>query len=167
MKKIQVQTLTREAFARYGTFQNLLDTDDLSKRSATSGGFFADLVALDFGGRTLPTVSVCYVEKQDRNIVSFVEAHTETCEGLLPLDADVVIFVGTLGWGEISSDTLEAFLVPKGTFSKLNPLILHGTQYLLDAQQAHIACFLPMRTFRNDMICRDLEELEQVEIVPA
>lgn len=165
MKQVLIQPLTTESFARYGTFQNLLDISDLEQKSVTSGGFFADVLSLDFGKRTLPTVSVCYVTKQPRNIVSFVEAHQETCEGLLPLDADIVIFVGAMGWGECSSDSLEAFLVPKGTFVKLNPLILHGKQYLLDAEQAHIACFLPMRTFRNDTLYKDLSESEQVELV--
>lgn len=165
MRSIKAQPLSKEAFAKYGSYQNLLDNASLGQNSVTSGGFFADLITMDFANTTLPAVSVCYVKKQEARIVSFIEAHQYTCEGLLPLDGDVVIFVGTMGWGDISPDTLEAFIIPKGTFVKLNPLIIHGTQYTVDTDEAHLVCLLPMRTFRNDMVCKNLTEGEQVEII--
>lgn len=60
--------------------------------------------------------------------------------------------------------SIEAFYVPKGTFVKLNPLIVHGTQYPVDKEDVHIVCMLPGRTFKNDMLSRRLETGEQIRI---
>ena len=81
------------------------------------------------------------------------------------MDADVIIFVGTPAGKRFDVKNLEAFYVPKGTFVKLNPLIVHGTQFVVDQPEAHIVCMLPGRTFRNDMIGQPLEEEEAAEIV--
>jgi ureidoglycolate lyase len=168
MYQIKVQQLSPEKFRKYGVYQNLLDNASLAENSIIPQGFFADLLTLDFGSTTLPTVSVCHVKKAEKNIIAFLEAHKYTCEGLLPIDADVVIFVGSpLGeeMGKFSVKQLEAFYVPKGTFVKLNPLIVHGSQYVVDAEEAHILCMLPGRTFNNDMIPQPLDAEEQAEIV--
>ncbi len=164
MKTITAKPLTHSAFQKYGSFQNLLDNGSLAQSSVLSGGFFADVIPLDFGKGNPPTVSVCHVEKTPEMVVGFMEAHQYTCEGLLPLDGDVVIFVGAMSWEPPSSDTLEAFIVPKGTFVKLHPLVLHGTQYVIDGEEAHILCLLPQRTFYNDIIALPLEEAQQVKI---
>ncbi len=165
MKQIQVQQLDREKFAQYGTFQNLLDDEDMAKHSVNKAGFFADLIALDFANTTLPTVSCCQVKKGDSRIIRFVEAHKYTCEGLLPIDGDVVIYVGRLVRGKFDTDLIEAFYVPQGTFVKLNPLIVHGTQYPVRDGITHILCQLPGRTFNNDMLAELLPEDRQVEII--
>lgn len=164
MYKITAKELTKESFQKYGVYQNLLDNDSMKKNSIFSSSFFADLVAMDFGGSTLPTVSVCHVKKQEKNIVSFLEAHQYTCEGLLPLDGDVIIFVSVPD-NKFSSKNLEAFYIPKGTFVKLNPLIVHGTQYPVKDEDIHIMCLLPGRTFKNDLLPQVLEEDEKVEII--
>lgn len=85
------------------------------------------------------------------------------CEGLLPLDGDVIIFVGIMD-SDFRTESIEAFYVPKGTFVKLNPLIVHGTQYPVDKEDVHIVCMLPGRTFKNDMLSRRLETGEQIRI---
>lgn len=76
----------------------------------------------------------------------------------------MIIFAG-LPARIFSAENLEAFLVPKGTFVKLNPLIVHGTQYLTEEGEAHILCLLPGRTFRNDMISQALEGDDRAEIL--
>ncbi|MDR0641839.1 MAG: hypothetical protein LBG07_05190 [Treponema sp.] len=165
MKTIKAQQLSDAAFRQYGTFQNLLDNRELAAASINKKGFFADLVTLNFGTSTLPSVSVCHVEREEKNIIEFVEAHRYTCEGLLPLDAGVIIYVGKLIRGELRAETIEAFLVPRGTFVKLEPLILHGRQFVNETSEAHILCMLPQRTFNNDMIAKFLEEQEKLEII--
>lgn len=166
MKKLIAQHLSKERFEKYGEFMNLLDDEALAKKSIFSQGFFADVVKLDFASTTLPTISVCQVSKQEQNVIKMLEAHKFTCEGLLPLDADVIIFVGTpRPRQKFSVDTVEAFIVPKGTFVKLNPLILHGTQFPVDAPTAHIVCMLPGRTFMNDMMMEVLPEDGQAIVV--
>jgi len=166
MIKIKAKPLCHENFQKYGIFQNLLDDESMAKNSVNPAGFFPDLIELNFGTTTLPSVCCCSVEKKDKNIVNSMEAHQYTCEGLLPLDADVIIFVGVLPGTGFSVKTLEAFIVPKGTFVKLNPLIVHGTQYCIDTEEAHILCMLPERTFRNDKIGYMIEKDEdKAEII--
>lgn len=166
MKQLIAQPLSKARFEKYGEFVNLLDDETLAQKSIFPQGFFADVVKLDFASTTLPTVSVCKVTRQERNVIQALEAHKFTCEGLLPLDADVIIFVGIpMPQRKFSVDTVEAFLVPKGTFVKLNPLILHGTQFPVNADSAHILCMLPGRTFMNDMMMEALPEDGQAVVV--
>jgi ureidoglycolate lyase len=165
MKTIKARQLSDAAFRQYGMFQNLLDNEGLAAASVSKTGFFADLITLNFATTTLPTVSVCHVKREEKNIIDFVEAHKYTCEGLLPLDADIIIFAGRLVRGELSPETIEAFLVPCGTFVKLEPLILHGRQFVSKSAEAHVLCMLPQRTFNNDMVAKSLGEQEKLEIV--
>lgn len=165
MRTIKVKDLTTEAFEKYGVFQNLLDNESMAKKSIFPEKFFADLISLDVASTTLPSISVCQVAKREKNIVSFLEAHQYTCEGLLPLDGDVIIFVGTPA-KKFTVENIEAFAIPRGTFVKLNPLIVHGTQYPVKEEEVHVVCILPARTFRNDMIAQEIEnEDEKAEII--
>lgn len=166
MKEIKVQELSQEKFARYGEYQNLLDDEALAAKSVFSKSFFADVIKLDLGSTTLPTVSVCQAKKQEQNVIAMLEAHKFTCEGLLPLDDDVIIFVGRPLPGKIINiETVEAFLVPRGTFVKLNPLILHGTQFPVNRDTAHVLCILPGRTFLNDMLSQVLPQEERAVVI--
>ena len=164
MRKIKVKSLSDRSFLKYGISMNLLNNDEMRERSIFRQGFFADLISLDFGVETMPAISVCDVRKQERNIVKFLEAHAKTCEGILPLDDDVIIFAGIPN-EPFSARDLEAFFVPCGTFVKLNPLIVHGTQFPVTKEEVHIVCMLPGRTFHNDMIAHELSEDDQAEIV--
>ena len=165
MKTIKVQELNRKAFRQYGSYQNLLDNEDLAEASMRKAGFFADLLTLNFGTSTLPSVSVCHVKKEEKNVIPMVENHKFTCEGLLPLDADVIMFFGRVVNGEMDLNTLEAFNVPRGTFVKLEPLILHGRQFVTKAAEAHVLCLLPQRTFNNDITKKILTDDEKIEIL--
>ena len=166
MRKIIPRELTYESFRKYGQFQDLLNNNSLAEASILgNGGFFPDVVTLNFGTTTIPTASVCYVQREERCIINFIEAHKYTCEGLLPIDADMIIYVGVLKRGELSSESLEAFFIPKGTFIKFEPLIIHGRQFVTAAEDAHALCLLPERTFANDMMAKVLSDEEQVEIV--
>jgi ureidoglycolate lyase len=170
MEVIKAKPITAEGFAKYGEYLNLLDNNAVATKSVLPPfGFFPDLIKLDFGGQTLPTISVCQVKKTEKNIVAFMEAHRYTCEGLVALDGDIIIFVGPPPFGnppQFTVKALEAFIVPKGGFVKLNPLIVHGTQYPVSADEVHIICMLPGRTFSNDMLFGMAEKDEdKAEIV--
>ena len=168
MHQLKAQPLTEAAFRKYGTFQNLLDDESLAKNGIRSGGFFPDMLTLNFGKDTIPSVCVCSVTKKEPIIVRFLEAHGKTCEGLLPLDADVVIYVGKPGRtaADFSVTDCEAFIVPMGTFVKFEPLILHGSQFPINAESAHLLCLLPERTFFNDMHAKLItNEDDMAEIV--
>ena len=165
MKELKAQKLTYEAFRKYGQFQNLLDDADLAKNSIRPAGFFPDLIQLNFGTTTLPSVCVCSVKKQEKNIVGFMEYHAYTCEGLVTLDADVLIYVGIPGRNGMSIEDCEAFIVPKGYFVKLDPYVIHGSQYPIDTDTAHLICMLPQRTFNNDMNAHRIEKDEDKGII--
>ena len=165
MRTIKVQELSQKAFRQYGIYQNLFDNEGMAEASVRKAGFFADLITLNFGNSTFPTVSVCHVKREDKNIIPFIEAHKYTCEGLLPLDADVIMFFGRVVNGEMSLETIEAFNVPKGTFVKLEPLVVHGRQFVTKADEAHVLCLLPQRTFFNDMVKKVLGDDEKIEIL--
>ena len=82
------------------------------------------------------------------------------------MDDDVAIFVGAPAPGQkFNVDQLEAFLVPKGTFVRLNPYIIHGAQFAIHEEEAHVLCLLPGRTFRNDMEAVMLTEEERAVLV--
>lgn len=165
MREIKVQQLSDEGFRKYGVFQNLTDHEQMKSRVIPCGSFYPDLVTLDFGKTTLPTVSCCHVLKQERMVVDFLEYHKYTCEGLIALDDDVVIYVGMPDMGELKIENLEAFYVPKHTFVKFNPMIVHGGQYPVHNEEAHLICMLPGRTFNNDMVCRKIEDEEEKAIL--
>jgi ureidoglycolate lyase len=169
MHTLKAKPLTVEAFQKYGEFLNLLDNNAIAAKSPMPPmGFFPDLIKLEFGGQNLPTISVCKVNKSEKNIVAFLEAHKFTTEGLIPLDGDVVIYVGPPPFGDkFDVKTLEAFIIPKGTFVKLNPLIVHGSQYPINgAEEVHLICMLPGRTFATDMVSSFKEkEEDRAEIV--
>jgi ureidoglycolate hydrolase len=167
MRQLTAKPLTTEGFAKYGSYQNLLDTSDLAKKSLLPPfGFYPDIMTTEFGGA--PTISVCHVKKSEKNVVSFMEAHAKTCECLLPVDGDVIIYVGAaFGPPEMwNTDRLEAFIVPKGTLVKLNALVIHGSQYPIDSDEVHLLCMLPARTFANDMLSTMIkEDEEKVELI--
>ena len=163
MREIQVQKLTKDNFGKYGEFLDLLDESELKKKSIFQEGFFADVVALEFNQGNQPTISVCHVKKQSENIISFLEAHQYACEGLLPLDGDVIIFVGIMD-SDFRTESIEAFYVPKGTFVKLNPLIVHGTQYPVDKEDVHIVCMLPGGTSEK-IVGEVLKEIPREQVL--
>ena len=146
MKEIKVRCLSDEAFRKYGVYQKLTADAEMKNRVMPCGDFY------------LPTVSCCHVYKQDRMVVDFLEYHKYTCEGLVPLDDDVIIYVGVPEMGELRIENLEGFYVPKHTFVKLNPMIVHGGQYPVNEPEAHLICMLPGRTFQNDMVYLRIEE---------
>lgn len=160
MKKIEVQPLKDEIFRKYGVYQNLLDDEGMAGRTFSMGSFRPDLVTLDFGNTTLPTISVCCISKKAKMVVDFLEYHQFTCEGILPLDDDIVIFVGLQAKGELSTEGIQAFLVPQGTFVKMNPMVIHGVQFPIHKEKAHVACMLPGRTFHNDFTGKVMEREE-------
>lgn len=149
MNTLKLTPLTEENFRKYGTFVDLTDDAALAARSVFPSGFFADVVPLTFGGSLPPTVSVNSLQKADPPVIRFIEFHHHTCEGILPLDCDVVLFVGLPEMGKLSTKHLQAFVIPQHTFVCLNPLIIHGSLFCLQ-ETGHSLCLLSGRTFAND-----------------
>ena len=165
MKEIEVKALSDEAFRKYGEYQDLINDYEMANRSLPGDGFKPDLIWLNFGNQNPPTISICHIRKSEKMIVKFIEYHKYTCECLVPLDDDVIIYVGIPAPMGIKVDHLEAFYVPKYTAVKLNPCILHGGQFPVNNEEAHLICMLPARTFMNDMnykIIQNEDEMAQI-----
>lgn len=165
MKQIKAKNMTIENFCKYGDFVNLLDETEVAKRAVFSDGFAPDVISLDFSVTASPSISLCTVKKSEQNIITFIEAHRNTCEGIFPIDGDVIIYVCAPDFDGFHEEKTEAFYVPKGTFVKINPLIGHGTQYPVDSKEVHLICMLPLRTFHNDTIDKPLNISQHIEII--
>jgi ureidoglycolate lyase len=172
MIEIKAKPLTKEAFQKYGDFLDLTCNDKIKERSFNPAGFWPDLIQLDFHGALPPTVAVCQATKVPEIVVAFTEAHEKTSEGLLPIDGDVVIYVGPPpmrfgpGPAQFRLDALEAFIVPKGTFVKLNPMTTHGSQFAISQDEVHVLCLLPGKTYATDMLAAfEQDDAKKVKIV--
>ncbi len=163
MREITPRKLELEAFRPYGDFIDLLHVKQVEAR--TGDNIFApDLVKLHLDGRMPASVSVAKVSECER-IISVLEFHQFTCEGILPLDGDIDIFTGPSSF-RMDPATVEAFRVPKGTFVRLNPGVIHGRQFVVDAPSVNVLILLPERTFGNDCTFSMLDEKDRIRILP-
>ena len=161
MEKLKVLPLTKENFHLYGEFRHLDDLEGHLKGEPGDSEFYPDLLTLNLSGTTLPSVCLAKVKKR-KMIIPALEYHKFTAEGLLPLDGDCIIFVGP-SWKGFDHSRLKAFLIPKGTFVRLNPGTIHGTQFPANgAEEVNILILLPERTFDNDIYKEFLTDGEDV-----
>lgn len=161
MREIKSQKLDREAFRPYGDYIDLLHVKQMEQREEDNI-FVPDLVELHLDGRMPASICVARVSECER-VVSVLEYHQFTCEGILPLDGDIDIFVGPSSF-RVDPETVEAFRVPRGTIVRLNPGVLHGRQFVVDTPAVNVLILLPERTFGNDCTFTRLEEKDQIRI---
>lgn len=161
MREIKSQKLDREAFRPYGDYIDLLHVKQMEQREEDNI-FVPDLVELHLDGRMPASICVARVSECER-VVSVLEYHQFTCEGILPLDGDIDIFVGPSSF-RVDPETVEAFRVPQGTIVRLNPGVLHGRQFVVDTPVVNVLILLPERTFGNDCTFTRLEEKDQIRI---
>ncbi len=159
MRIIELQELSVERFARYGSYRNMTDITDV-KAYEGSNVFAPDLLAVDLHDE-IASFSVAEVSACERKITA-IEYHEHTCEGLLPLDGDCIIFVGAPSW-EPSTDYIEAFHIRQGTMVRLNVGVIHGRQFTMDKEQIHVLIVLPVRTYGND--CKFIELTEDKQFM--
>lgn len=162
MKTIKAKKLTKENFSKYGDFCNLYAPETMGMGVGTPSAFYPDAMTFNFGGEKDTSVCVCHVKKRDM-VITNTEYHDNGCEGILPLDADIVIFAG-FGFKPFIPANLEAFIVPAGTVVKLKPGVLHGTQFPVDKDEACVVVMLPERTFVTDFKLDVFEEESQIKI---
>ena len=138
MREIHPQALDREAFRPYGDFMDLLRVPQIERREGDNI-FAPDLLKLHLDGRMPASVCVARVSECER-VISALEYHQFTWE------------------------TVVAFRVPKGTFVRLNPGVLHGRQFVVDSPEVNVLILLPERTFGNDCTFFPLKGEEQIRI---
>jgi ureidoglycolate hydrolase len=160
MNEIRAKELSRESFHAYGNFERMIDPPMHGDRPIE---FYPELARL-FTGSPVASFSVCRVLKRE-NVVSFIEAHSRCGEGILPLDADVLIHVAPpTPNGVYPVDTIEAFRVPKGTFVALNRGVWHHAPFAL-GNVANALIVLPERTYAEDCLVYEIPEEKRVKIV--
>ena len=155
--------MDREAFRPYGDYIDLLHVKQMEQREEDNI-FVPDLVELHLDGRMPASICVARVSECER-VVSVLEYHQFTCEGILPLDGDIDIFVGPSSF-RVAPETVEAFRVPQGTVVRLNPGVLHGRQFVVDTPAVNVLILLPERTFGNDCTFTMLEGEDRIRILP-
>jgi ureidoglycolate lyase len=162
MRKEKIKELSQKAFAKYGSYANMINPDTV-KMGAEPIEFYRDMARLDLGGRTIASFSVCRVCKRPP-VVDVTEFHNYTGEGILPLDADACIHVApATPTGEVPLDKIEIFRVPKGTFVALHPGVWHHAPFAHNTDVANVLIVLPERTYAQDCHVTEIEEKDRTE----
>ncbi len=162
MKTINVQPLTRDAFAPFGEFYGM-DTPDGYPLCGAIHKFYPDRMTTSCEKRL--AFSPLVVKKPDRMIITQQEYHTTAEELLLPLDDDVILHVAPASGGALVTDEVRAFLVPKNTLVKLKAAIWHLAPLPAQKDSVTVMVILPECTYCNDCTVVDLPEAEQFEIM--
>ena len=162
MKTIKAEPITREAFAPFGTFYDMLNPDGYALEGEIHK-FYPDRIS-----ESCPTrvgYSPIVVKKTEKMIIKASEYHTTTPEMILPLDDDMIIHVAPASGGAIVTDWAKAFIVPKGTLVKINTAVWHLAPLPVHAKELHALIILPECTYANDCTAVDLKDDERFEIV--
>lgn len=163
MREVKIQELSLEGFRNFGTFQNMINPGAYHF-GAEPIQFFRDMVQLNLGGSSIASFSVCRVKKRDL-VVDKSEYHGSCGEGILPLDADVLIHVAPASRpGPPPTEEIEVFRVPKGTMVALKPGVWHHAPFAHSADTASVLIVLPERTYANDCIVHEIPEKERTGI---
>ena len=159
MRKVKVQKLTAEDFRPYGEFFSITDP-----KGFALGSFYADRVSFPAAGDVPLGFSSLNSDKPEKMIVNMAEYHNKSCEGVLCLNDDVVVHVAPPSKEPVPEKT-EAFLVPKGTFVKLNIGVWHLAALPVNKKTARILIVLPERTYLTDCIVVEYDEKDHMELV--
>ena len=161
MRQIKAEKLTIEAFAPFGTFHSMLEPSGYGLNGKIHT-FYPDRVTGTLVGTM--AFSPIVVKKSDL-VITQVEYHTSTWEGILPLDDDMVIHVSPASGDYPNVDETKAFIVPKGTFIKLNAAIWHLAPCPASNEALHAMIVLPECTYARDCPVIDLKNEDIFQII--
>lgn len=167
MRTVQVEQLSVEKFAPFGSYANYLNPNT-EKIGAAPIEFFRDMVQQTLGTSTIPSFSTCRVEKR-AYVIDVSEYHSTTGEVMLPLDTDVLIHVGpaTPPGADVPLDKFRVFRVPQGTLVSLRPGVWHHAPFALTNKPANVLIVLPERIYANDCTVVQLKPDDQIKIDEA
>lgn len=158
MRTIKAKPITVENFQLYGSFTKILEPTGFSL-----GDFYPDKCHFPVSTQLPITFSPLITHKPAEYIVTTAEYHDYTCEGVVPMDDDMIIHVAPASKEPIPHLT-EAFLVPKGTAVRLNPGVWHLAALPVNLEEGHVLIVLPERTYKNDCVVVDYPEADWVKI---
>jgi ureidoglycolate lyase len=164
MRRARIRELTAEAFLPYGTYANLIDPTS-EKLGSPPIEFFRDMVQQDFGAARSASFSACRVEKREM-VIDVTEYHTQTAEGILPIDNDILIHVApaTPPDGRVPIDKIVVFRIPRGTMVVIRPGVWHHAPFTVNDTPANVLIVLPERAYANDCEIFPLERKDRIRI---
>ena len=150
---VQIETLEPTRFAPFGSYTNLIQPVGPQIGSSPIT-FYRDMLPLELAGKT-PSFCVCRIEPR-AGVIDVMEYHSNTGEGILPLDGDVFVQVApaTPRDAAFPADEVRVFRVPLGTMLCLRPGVWHHAPFVLEGT-VNVLIVLPERTYAND--CTVLE----------
>ena len=157
MKTIKARALTKETFAEYGDFYNLVKPE-----GHNLGTFYHDHVLYPVSGAAPVGFSALAAEKCEMKVTK-AEYHNTTAEILLPLDGDIVLHVAPPSKTPVPELT-EAFYVPKGTIVRMNTGVWHLAPFPVNEETVHLMVALPERIYFNDCTVVEYEPEQYVTI---
>lgn len=159
MRTIKAKPLTKEAFEPYGSY-----FDMLHPTGNNLGVFYHDHVLFPVSGSMPVGFSTLVSEKTEPMIIKASEYHNSTSEGMMPLDDDMILYVAPPSAKPVPELT-EAFIVPKGTFVKINTGVWHLAPLPVKENEIHIMIVLPERIYFNDCTVIDYDEKDYMQII--
>jgi ureidoglycolate lyase len=163
MRTINVKKLDTEAFKVFGSFSNMMDPKT-PRIGDDSMGFYRDMEILDLGQASRAAFSVAHIKKRPF-VIDMVESHMNCGEAMLPLDEDILIYLGpATPNGEIPLDKLEVFYVPARTLVVLRPGVWHCGPFVVNAEYVNMLVVLPERTYARDCFLYEIPEEERIMI---
>lgn len=157
MYTIKAKPITAENFRAYGSFANMLEPT-----GPHLGDFYNDQVEFPVSGCLPIAFSPLLCHKKEL-VVTQAEYHNTTCEGVMPLDDDVILHVAPASKDPVPELT-EAFIVPKGTMVKMNVGVWHMGAIPMNLDTAHVMITLPERIYMNDCVVVDYKPEDYVKI---
>ncbi len=161
MKTIKAKKITCENFAPYGKITSVLEPTGFNFAGETHQ-FYPDRIVFQTASNI--ALSPLKVKKPEKVCISQMEMHNTTAEGLLCLNADVVIHVAPPVKDYPNTDEAEAFIVPKGTAVQINTGVWHLAPIPVNQEEANILIILPERIYANDCLVVDLKKTDQFAI---
>ncbi|MCD8140658.1 MAG: hypothetical protein LUE17_12930 [Planctomycetaceae bacterium] len=163
MRSVSIEPLTRDSFAPFGYFADMLNPSG-ERIGDGPVQFFRDMLPLHLAN--YPSFSVCRVAARPF-IIDTTEMHSRTAEATLSLDADTLIHVGPATPPDIIPlERFRVFLIPKGTLVAIFPGVWHHAAFLYDDSMsaANVIGILPERAYANDSVVIDLPEDSRLKI---
>ena len=157
--KIKVEELGLKEFMPFGSYVNLIEPEGEAIGNIPVA-FYRDMQDCNLGGKAA-SLSCCKLTPREL-VIDEAEAHSYTEEVTVPLDGDVIVFVGAATPADVPAERLRAFRVPRGTAVILKAGVWHGAPFPCENKVVHTLVILPERTYANDCIVKRLEN--KVEI---
>jgi len=157
MKETSWKKLSLEAFAKYGSFANMVKPSGPHLGQAPIE-FYGDMVQSMLGAVPVASFGVCRVTRRPL-VVDVSEFHDTSCEAALPLDGDVLMHVAPAGPQlEFPAESAEVFLVPRGTLICIRPGVWHHAPFAFGSDLVNCLIVLPERTYKNDCTVYEIPE---------